>query len=205
MQSPVENRLRLLAGLDSVERVLVAVGRLFLGLLIVAILGGTAFVIVRRPWGAGNQGEWFYFGIAVLLALGWAVGQYMALGRRQRRGEWPVSVRVKQEADGQSWELKFGSARDTDGESGAADGLHVDLSRNLHLAVGSRARDVLPDEAALTRLQAELATGADLDEACRSIQPAYVDWNVLARWAYRKYVANALGQRRGDTAHQFDD
>lgn len=56
---------------------------------------------------------------------------------------------------------------------------------------------MLPDDAALERLQGELAAGADLDTACATIQPAYADWNWAARRAYRLYVESLLKERRG--------
>jgi len=97
-----EDRHRLLQSLGSVDRVLVAVYRIFLALILAAILAVVVLVIVWRPWGAGNQGEWFYFGIAVLLALAWVVGQFAKLNRRQRYRNSGVTLNS-------TWTFRFGS------------------------------------------------------------------------------------------------
>ncbi|MEX2142519.1 MAG: hypothetical protein WD894_24915 [Pirellulales bacterium] len=104
-----EDRHRLLQGLDSVDRVLVAVYRVFLGLIVAAILAVVVLVIVWQPWGAGDQGEWFYFGIAVLLALGWVVGQFAMLNRRQRHRHSGVTLDPSAGARDLTWTFRFGS------------------------------------------------------------------------------------------------
>jgi len=104
-----EDRQGLLQTLDSVDRVLVAFYRVFLGLIVAAILAVVGLVIVWQPWGAGNQGEWFYFGIAVLLALGWVVGQFAMLHRRQRYRRSGVTVNSSAAEGSWSWTFRFGS------------------------------------------------------------------------------------------------
>jgi hypothetical protein len=84
MDGPTNERQRFLNGLDDAERVVVTCYRLLLALIIVAVIAVVGCVIVWRPWGDGSQGEWFYFSVAVLLVLGWAVGQFVASGRRLR-------------------------------------------------------------------------------------------------------------------------
>jgi hypothetical protein len=93
------NREELLQDLDATESVLVSVYRLMLGLVVAAVIAVVALVIIWRPWGAGNQGEWFYFAVAVLMVLGWAVGQFIKLDRRRRRrqtssGTWTFQIRI---------------------------------------------------------------------------------------------------------------
>lgn len=195
MSTSFDHRLRFLAGLDCVERVAAGVYRMFLVVAALAIIGVAGFVIVRRPWGDGNQGEWFYFTIAVLLASGWVGGQFFQLRRRQRAWELPISIRARREGDGHAWELRIGSSADSGVEDpGRAGAMQVSVSRGLEIPLGSLARDVLPDARALKRVEAELSAGADLDEACRAVEPQYADWNAMARWAYRKYVTSALEQ-----------
>ena len=79
----------------------------------------------------------------------------------------------------------------------AADGLRFRLLRSFQVPLASLAGDVLPDDAAVSELEAELAGGAELDEACRRIQPAYAGWSPLEQRAYRLYAMALLSQRRG--------
>jgi hypothetical protein len=58
--------MQLLGTLDIVDRVLTAFYRSLMALIICAILGIAAWVFVKRPIGAGNQGEYFYFGVAAI-------------------------------------------------------------------------------------------------------------------------------------------
>jgi hypothetical protein len=84
MNSSTDDRQRLLNKLDAAERVVATFYRLMLLVIIAVVIAVVGFVIVRRPWGDGNQGEWLYFSIGVLMVLGWAVGQFVMLSRRQR-------------------------------------------------------------------------------------------------------------------------
>ncbi|MEX2142126.1 MAG: hypothetical protein WD894_22860 [Pirellulales bacterium] len=104
-----EDRHRLLERLGAVDRVLVAFYRMFLALILSAILVVVLLVIVWRPWGAGNQGEWFYFGIAVLLALGWVAGQFAKLHRRERYRRSGVTVNLSAVERDSTWTFRFGS------------------------------------------------------------------------------------------------
>jgi hypothetical protein len=192
------DRRAFLNGLNRIEQVLVSVGRLFIGLLIAAILAGAVFVFVKRPWGAGNQGEWFYFGVAVLLALGWCVGQFTSLGARRRRRDGDGSMFVLNSEvveGGQRWTFQFGSpaANSEPTPEGGNDGL-LNFSQGFQVPLATLARDVLPDEHSLARLREELALGTSLDQACRSVQPAYGTWNGLQRRAFQLCVTSLLEQ-----------
>jgi hypothetical protein len=182
--------------LDAIERVLVTAGRMFLGLLIAAIIAGAAFIIVKRPWGAGNQGEWFYFGVAVLLVLGWCIGQYTSLGARRcrdHRGS-PVTLRSEAVDGGQQWTFQFGSPAAVSDPFNERDSRQVRFSHSFQVPLATLAKEVLPDERALSLLRDELARGASLDEACRSVQPDYEAWSGLQRRAYQLCVNTMLAQ-----------
>ena len=79
-----EERQGFLQKLDAIESVVLTAYRLLLRVVIAAVGAVVVLVVIRRPWGAGTQGEWFYFSVAVLLVLGWAVSQLLALDRRRR-------------------------------------------------------------------------------------------------------------------------
>jgi hypothetical protein len=102
MKWSTEQRQRLLAKLDRMERTVVAFYRVLLTLIILVIVLAAVMVLIWRPWGAGHQGEWFYFSIAVLLALGWAVGQFIQLGRRQRKRMPPITFRASSDENAPS-------------------------------------------------------------------------------------------------------
>lgn len=94
--------------LDTAEGALTGLLRLILGLVIAAIVAVMGFVFIRRPFGAGNQGEYFYFTIAALLALSWAGGQFIRLDRRRKWDSLPASLRTST-ADGiTTWEFRLG-------------------------------------------------------------------------------------------------
>jgi hypothetical protein len=103
-----EHALHVLGTLNVVERAVVRVGRLLLLLLIGAVLILTGYLVMNPPW-AGHQGEWFYYGIAVVLVLGWGVGQYVALGRRLNRPPPPISIESRRDQDAWLWRLQWGA------------------------------------------------------------------------------------------------
>lgn len=196
LRSP-EQRNAFLSTLDAIDRVLVIVARLFLGILIIAILAGAAAAVVFRPWGNGAQGEWFYFSVAFVLALGWAVGQFVALGHRLHHRGPPVSLTANHQEDCWSWELRPGVSERSPCEGAeAVDGSPAVLSHKFEVHLTSAARELLPNEDELAQIEAELASGMDLDDLCRSVRPDYMDWNVFKRWGYRLGVKNLLQERR---------
>ena len=193
---------RLLGVLDDVERVIVCAGRLLMLVIIAGVLGFSGFAFVRKPWGAGHQGEPFYFAVAVLLVLCWAVGQYVAFGRRQRRQRRSLLFDSRDRDGAKTWELRLASAPEESDERPAAkkDGLQFNLSTGFEIPLTSVARELLPDEEALQRLDAEIDSGATLEEACRSIQPAFDDWNWLQRRAYLLFVEQVREQWRASAS-----
>lgn len=117
MQQSPDKRQQFLGVLDDIEGVVVRVYRLVLGLVIAAVVAVVGVVVVQKPWGAGNQGEWFYFGIGVLLVLGWASGQFISLGRRHATPTFPFRFRSSKQDGVQTWELRLGSRPGDIGES----------------------------------------------------------------------------------------
>lgn len=184
--------------MDGVERVVVTFYRLLLGVVVAAVVAVVAFVIIRRPWGDGNQGEWFYFSIAVLLVLGWAIGQFVMLGRRQRRERPLASLHSSTEDGVRRWEFRFGRAAgesQEDPRAGSGE-FRFGFSKSFEVPLASLPSGMLPDEEALACLERELERGMEIDEACRLVQPAFADWNEREREAYRLYVTDLLKQRR---------
>ena len=190
-------RRQLLDTLDQVEGVLVRTGRLFMLLIIAAVLAFAAFVFVRKPWGAGHQGEGFYFAAGVLLVLGWAVNQFLALGRRQSRHNLGTVFHSSTHDDGHTWELRLGTTADANqSETPAGEGFRFSFSKSFEIPLATVAREMLPDEDSLRRLESELADGATLERACRSVQPAFEQWSSLQQRAYTGFVARLLEERR---------
>ncbi|MDZ4686969.1 MAG: hypothetical protein SH850_17985 [Planctomycetaceae bacterium] len=179
------------------ELVVVHAARLLLVVLIAAVVALAAFVIVRKPWGAGHQGEWFYFAVAVLLVLGWAVGQFLAFGRRlTRQGSFVAHHPIITASDGashQTWEFRMGSEQAR--QEAATSGKVVEF-KDIQVPFASVLGDVAPNEETLQRLAAETARGATLDGACRTVQPDFARWGWLQRQAYLMLVSGLLEQRQ---------
>jgi hypothetical protein len=110
--NPNPERRTLLNHLDAVERVVIACYRAMLLVVLAAVVAVVALVIRFRPWGDGHQGEWFYFSVAVLMVLGWAIGQWIALNHRQRQRSARPHVTLEScSEDGlQTWTFRFGQA-----------------------------------------------------------------------------------------------
>ncbi|MEX2560241.1 MAG: hypothetical protein WD403_10025, partial [Pirellulales bacterium] len=202
-----DEREEFLRGLDGVERVVAGFYRLLLGAIVAAVVAVVVFVTIRRPWGNGNQGEWFYFSIAVLLVLGWAVGQFVMLGRRQRRERPLASLHSSTEDGVRRWEFRFGRAAGESHENaGGADGeFRFGFSKSFEVPLASLPAGMLPDEESLACLERELQRGIEIEEACTLVQPAFADWNEREREAYRLYVTKLLDERRlsGSAAGQI--
>jgi hypothetical protein len=104
-----EDRTKFLSTLDTVERVLSAIYR-FLMLLIIAGVGFVSgWVFINRSLGPGHQGEYFYFAVFALFIFGWAISSFVQASQRQKRIQ-PPKVRVETEAldDGRAWKLEIG-------------------------------------------------------------------------------------------------
>ena len=196
MEQATEKRLENLRRLQSVEQVVTTFFQLVLGLIVVAVLGVVAAVIVWRPWGAGNQGEWFYFSIGVLIVLCWAIGQLIALRRRQHN-PWPAVTLTSNVAnDGQTWRFQFGANSPGPQNSGISGDNTFEFTRSFTVPLGSVPAAALPSEEVLRRLEMELDRGVPLEEACKFVEPGYRDWSALQQKAYCLYVTSLLDQRR---------
>lgn len=110
MKWSTDERQGFLRKLDAIESVVVTFYKLMLGLVIAAVIAVVVLVVTWQPWGAGSQGEWFYFSIAVLLVLGWAVGQFVTLDHRQRSPRPAVTLRSSAEGEVRTWEFRIGLA-----------------------------------------------------------------------------------------------
>jgi hypothetical protein len=189
------------SGLHELEAGLTRLLSALLWTLLVVVLAGAAFIVVRWAGpGTGSQGEWFYFGIGVLLLVGWLAGQLARVRARARERSRPpgpplLSLRRGEEGGVRSWELRFGSGP-TAGEDQEERKGFV-FSRTFAGPARMLPPEAVLDEAALERIRAELAAGKDLDQACDAVQIAYRAWDPVARAAYRQYAGMLLDQRRG--------
>jgi len=169
MQSSPDKHQQFLGVLDDIERGVVRIYRIFLGFVIAAVVAVVGVVVVQRPWGAGNQGEWFYFGIVVLLVLGWACGQFIALGRRKTAAKFPIRFLSSKQDGSQSWELQLGSRpvdRDESSEPSAGSSL-IEFSQSFDIPLAAVMHEMLPDEETIRAVEAEVDRGALLEEACQ--------------------------------------
>lgn len=194
MNWSTESRQSFLRGLDAVDRVLVVFYRMLLALIVIAVLVVAGYVAVQKPFGAGNQGEYFYFGIAVLVALGWAVGQFAFLERRSSR-TWPAVTLDSSAQDGAyTWQLQLGGPTPKANEN-AGGGLQFGFSRDFTVPLTSLPAGIVPDEAALAFLKREIERGVSLEEASTVIQPQFAEWSGLQRKAYCLLVKSLLDQQ----------
>jgi hypothetical protein len=181
------SRQQFLTTLDTIDRVVVSAYRAFLGLVGIAIVAGTIWVIVNKPWGAGNQGEWFYFSVAVLVAMGWVLGEFIRVGYRRRSHASLLSSRTSDDGHPLSWELRFGASSTPAGPR-ASNEHRFEFSRTCGSPAVSLSRDMLPDDDAIEWLQGAVSDGMELNDAIRVVQPAFDEWNSLEQDAYRLYV-----------------
>jgi hypothetical protein len=194
MNWSTESRQSLMRGLDAVDRALVVFYRMLLALIVTAVLVVAGYVAVQKPFGAGNQGEYFYFGIAVLVALGWAVGQFAFLERRSSR-TWPaVTVDSSAQDGAYTWQLQLGGPTSKANEN-AGGGLQFGFSRDFTFPLTSLPAGIVPDEAALAFLKREIERGVSLEEASTVIQPQFAEWSGLQRKAYCLLVNSLLDQQ----------
>ena len=189
-------RMQLLSKLNVVEGIVLAVYRFILGLLFIAIVAGTVVVIVMKPWGAGNQGEWFYFTIAVVMALGWVVTKFAGVRHRQRELKMPIHITSTGGDGAQTWELRWGRSAESGQGGGGPSGIHLKFSSLLPGPVVELTNDKLPLDSALQVIEAEVARGAGLDDAIALVDPKFPDRPPLEQHAYRTYVTHRLNERR---------
>lgn len=194
-----DERQQFVSSLDAVDRVVVTFYRLLLGLIIAAVVAVVFLVVRWRPWGDGNQGEWFYFSIAVLFALGWVMNQYVMLARRQRNRTTrsPLRSSVSSTEDGaRTWEFQIGPTAEKLQQSPQANVAQFGLSKGFEIPLATLPASVLPNKEALACLAAELDRGADIDEACRIVEPAFAGWNRREQEAYLLCIKKLLNQQR---------
>ncbi len=195
-----DDRLRFLGVLNIFERVLVRAYQGLMLLIIVAVVVVAGLVIAYKPWGAGHQGEWFYFGGAVLLALGWACSQLWAADKRLQR-EFPTVTLASSEepVEGglqRTWRLQIGGNPASDASASTDQGLQFNFSKKIEFPTGTTPADLVPNEESLNILERELARGSSLEEACRLVQPAFEQWTTWQRKAYATLVNGLLEQRQ---------
>jgi hypothetical protein len=195
--------------LDDAERSAVGVAR---ALLWIAVLGLAALVIaaiVTRKPGGNTQGEYFYFGAAVVLAFGWIIHQFARLRARVRRAE-----RRRGAGDGRaglaSWSSRTSGAVPLEGGAGFAKSrvfrfgnappsdadAQFTVGRSFNVPLASLPADALPDDTTLDMITDALERGDRLEDACESVEPAYRHWGMMERRAYRLLVEAKLEQRR---------
>ena len=138
-------------------------------------------------------------GIALLMAVGWIVGQlrsiYLDLPAPGKLvpGDFGQNQGFKIESSSEpgrkELKLSFGSPPVETAQSES-------VSFSIPLAEGSLAAAELPDETALHMAEALLNEGFDLERACRYVNPKYGAWNPLQRRAYALYLQAKLAERK---------
>ena len=193
MKWSTDDRQQLLGLLNTVESVVITFYRLLLWLVIAAVAAVVAFVVKERPWGDGTQGEWFYFSIAVLLVLGWAMSQFVMLSRRQRN-PWPeLGPSVLQSKGPGAWEFRFGSPPNATSQSLPSNddpGCQM-ISKSFGIPL-TTLEIAQPPEKILVGLRRELERGLSLEQACQLVEPAFADWSGIEQHAYLLYVKHLL-------------
>jgi len=189
-------RMQLLSKLNVVEGIVLALYKFILGLLFIAIVAGTVAVIVMKPWGAGNQGEWFYFTIAVVMALGWVLTKFAGVRHRQRELKIPIHVTSTGGDGAHTWEFRWGGSAESGKGGEGPSGIHLKFSSLLPGPVVELTNDKLPLDSALQAIEAEVARGAELDNAIALVDPKFSDRPPLEQHAYRMYVTHRLNERQ---------
>lgn len=217
MRESPKQGTRLLQQLDSVERSVVGVSRGLLWIALLGVLALVAAVIVTRKRGGTTQGEYFYFGVAIAVVLGWITTQFARLRSRVRptgasrnlEGAGPTgqiarhvrdSGPVPLEGDtGFEWSREFrldmGPGENTDVPQ-TPGGMPFTFSHGFEFPLASLPADVVPDDATLDVIAAALERGERLEHLCAAVQPAYNEWDAMARQAYRFLIEAILEDRR---------
>jgi len=194
MEWPTEKRSEFLKSLQSVEQVVTTFYRLLLWLIVAAVLVVVVCVIKWRPWGAGNQGEWLYFSIGVLIVLCWSIGQLITLGRRQFYRPPAVTFSSSVASDTPTWQFQIGNPA---AQEGRGDGFRFELQGSLGMPSESTLVVTPPSEESLRRVEMEVNLGVPIEEVCQTIEPAYSGWSALQQKAYCQYLTTVLEQRGG--------
>lgn len=138
-------------------------------------------------------------GIALLMAVGWIVGQlrgvYLDLPAPGKivPGDFGQSEGLKMESSSQpgrhEFKLSIGSppSEPTEGHG---------LSFTVPLGEGSLPASELPDEVALNMAEALIGEGFDLERACRYVNPKYSALGPLEKRAYALYLQGKLAERK---------
>ena len=79
---------RFQAWLDGVDAVASTIYLTLVALVVGAVLGAFAYIVWHWDGSWGTQGEGFYLIVAVLLVIGWGLGQLAFLIQRRRRNAW---------------------------------------------------------------------------------------------------------------------
>ena len=216
MRWPPEKQRRVLERLDSVERSVVGVSRVLLRIALAGVLAVVAAVIVTRKPGGNTQGEYYYFGVAAVIVVGWILAQLGRLRSRERQaearrrfgGEGAPGPTMRYSHDThplegdagfvRSMEFGFGSGPDADTDAEVprpAGAKSFTFSRGFEVPLASLPVNVMPDDATLDVIAAALERGESLELLCAAVQPAWADWNMLERQAYRFLLEAKLEER----------
>ena len=212
-----KKRTRVLEGLDSVERSVVGVSRVLLWVALLAVLALVVAAIVTRQPDGNTQGQYYYFGVAMLIVLGWVIAQLARLRSRERRAharrgferQGPPGLTARYSRDSgplpleggagfvRSREFRFGGGPDLDSEAASAGGERFTFGRGFEVPLASLPADVVPDHATPDLIAAAIERGEGLEQLCEAGQPAYRGWSMLERKAYRFLIEAKLEERRG--------
>lgn len=224
IEPPIVHQQPLLRVLDSVEGILTRLFRLFLGLIIAAVVAVMGFVYISKPFGPGNQGEYVYFTIGSLLVLSWAGGQFIALDRRLKRRSMLANLPTNSSNGVTTWNFRFGGSPVESATSSpmthglnpfttspqtapdptqfspsppaTRDVMQFSATQECQIPFATLPGNVIPNDETLRRLEMELARGTPIDLACELVQPAFRSWSSMQRWAYTHLVESLLKQRQ---------
>lgn len=164
MQSRNVDRSRLLIRLNFVERILLAVYQFVLGSLILGIFVGVAAVMHFKPWGAGHQGEWYYFAVAVMLALGCLGARYVAVRRRYRAIGRASQITANGRNFAQGWDVRWHGGEPESTDNNAVE-MRFRFSWSPPSLVTEGPEEGSPRDADYGGVEAERLRGVALDDA----------------------------------------
>jgi hypothetical protein len=167
-------RRRLEAWLDGVDAVATTIYVVLVAVVVGGVLGVFFYILWHWDGSWGTQGEGFYLIVAVLLVVGWAMGELAWVMRRRRRSAWTFDdgselplPRIDITGDGVKATWGAGAAADAAGAPSKP--WRFSFSR-------SPVRTFSIDAAAVTTARAARAEGRSWTEISRVINP---DWDRL--------------------------
>ncbi len=169
--------------------------RVFFTVLSAAIIVVSAVVFIGQLLGTGKQGEYFYFGTAALILLGWCLSRIGFSRTRLRHNDSPRIPMMFQpdQSDGlKRWKFSMGNSADEFDSMGGVGKNAFKLTKSFSIPLAGLPIDQLPDDQTVTVIRGKIVQGQTVENACREIHPPFDSWDTMQQGACVLYVMEKL-------------